>query len=201
MNTPCRLVSPGVRRTSVLIVTCAVIGAGAGFRGASTSVSAQVPDPCALLMTSEIEDVSNGEPPRLWQKPFATQPWNVTVANGVSSSNDYVGSAKCQYAWGTGTNYFKLDVVVSDPSRVYLGTSPDLVKQQLQAMVKTGTADEVITEVGDVAVFTSDSYFLATTTALVKNRILRIQLDGWDARDKKDGVIRLLKSAASRLQQ
>jgi hypothetical protein len=65
--------------------------------------------------------------------------------------------------------------------------------------VKAGTADEVITDVGDTAAFTSDSYYLATATALVKGRILRIQLDGLDARDKKDGMIRLLKAAASRL--
>lgn len=46
----------------------------------------------------------------------------------------------------------------------------------------------------------SRTYYLATTTALVKGRILKVQLHGYDARDKKDGEIRLLKSAASRLQ-
>ena len=150
-------------------------------------------------MTSEIEDISGGDAPRLWQKPFATQPVKTKVANGVSSSNDTVGTEACRYAWGAGTSHFKLDVVLSDPSRAYLGASPDRIKQELQARVKAGTADEVITDVGDTAAFTSDSYYLATATALVKGRILRIQLDGLDARDKKDGIIRLLKAAASRL--
>jgi hypothetical protein len=149
-------------------------------------------------MTSEIEDISGGDKPRLWQRPFATAPVKTTLPNGVSSANDALGTATCRYAWGTGTGHFTFDVVVSD-SRAYVATSPDLIKQHLQARVKAGTADEVITGVGDVAVFTSDSYYLATTTALVKGRVLRMQLDGLDARDKKDGMIRLLKSAASRL--
>ena len=199
MSIPYRLVSPGVRRTSVLVLAWALIGTGTGFRSWSGAVSAQAPDACALLMTSEIEDISGGDEPRLWQKPFATQPTKTTVGNGVSSSNDAVGFTTCQYAWGAGTFHFKLGVAVSDASRAYPGASPDLIKQQLQTTVKAGTADEGITGVGDAAVFTSDSYYLATTTALVKGRLLRIQLDGLDARDKKDGMIRLLKSAASRL--
>ena len=77
--------------------------------------------------------------------------------------------------------------------------APGYTRQHLQAMVKAGTAAEGITEAGDAAVFTSDSYYLATTTAIVKGRLLRIQLDGLDARDKKDGMIRLLKAAAARL--
>lgn len=199
MNVGYRFVSAGVRRTSVLVLMCAVIGAGAGARSWSTAVLAQASDPCALLMTSEIEDISGGEEPRLWQKPFATQPTRTTVANGVSSSNDAVGFATCQYAWGSGTFRFKLDVAVSDASRLSPAANPDLLRQHLQAMVKTGTAVEGITGAGDAAVFTSDSYYLATTTALVKGRLLRIQLDGLDARDKKDGMIRLLKAAAARL--
>jgi hypothetical protein len=185
---------------SALLLTWTLIGTGAGFRGGSASVSAQTPDPCALLMTSEIEDSFRGPALRFWQKPFVQSTTNLTVANGVASPNDAIGVAKCQYAWGAGTGHFTLDVVVSDPARGYARMTPDMVKQQLQSMVKTGTADEALTDVGDVAVFTSDSYHLATTTALVKGRILRVQLDGYDARDKKDGVIRLLKSAASRLQ-
>ena len=201
MNIPYRVVSPGVRRTSVFVLMWILIGAGAGFRSWNTSVSAQAPDPCALLMTSEIDAVAAGKPLRFWQRPFEQPPSNPTVANGASRPNDAAGSATCQYAWGTGTGHFTLDVVVSDTSRAYVSMGPDLIKQHVQGMVKAGTADEVVPGVGDVAVFTSDSYFLATTTALVKGRILRIQLDGWDARDKKDGVIQLLKSAASRLPQ
>ena len=199
MNKPDRLVLPAIGRTAVFILLSSLICAGAGARGWSTSVLAQASDPCALLMTSEIEDISGGEKPRLWQRPFATQPTRTTVASGVPSSNDAVGFATCQYVWGTGTFRFKLDVAVSDASRMGPGASPDWIKQHLQTLVKGGTVGEGITGTGDAAVFTSDSYYLATTTALVKGRLLRIQLDGLDAHDQKDGMIRLLKAAAARL--
>ena len=42
-------------------------------------------------------------------------------------------------------------------------------------------------------------YVYAVATALVKGRILQVQLDGLGAVEKKDQVIGLLKSAASRL--
>ena len=47
--------------------------------------------------------------------------------------------------------------------------------------------------------FKVDSAFYLHGTALVKGRVLEVRLDGFDAREKKDGVISLLKSAASRL--
>jgi hypothetical protein len=48
-------------------------------------------------------------------------------------------------------------------------------------------------------VFKPDSAVYVTGIALVKSRILQVHLDGLDARDKKDQIIELLKSAASRL--
>ena len=198
MNMLSRFVLPLIRRTAVLLLLSSLISTVAA-RGWSTSVLAQAQDPCALLMTSEIEDISGGEKPRLWQRPFATEPSRTTVANGDSSVNAAIGFASCQFVWGSGTFRFKLDVTVSDASRMGPGASPEALRQHLQAMVKAGTAAEGITEAGDAAVFTSDSYYLATTTAIVKGRLLRIQLDGLDARDKKDGMIRLLKAAAARL--
>ena len=83
--------------------------------------------------------------------------------------------------------------------RMFPGMSPDQIKQQLLESVKPGTADAVISDVGEAAVFKSDSPLYATATAFLKGRILQVHLDGVDAREKKDQAIALLKSAASRL--
>jgi hypothetical protein len=48
-------------------------------------------------------------------------------------------------------------------------------------------------------VFKPDSPVYASATAFVKGRIVGVHLDGIDAREKKDQLIGLLKSAASRL--
>ena len=61
------------------------------------------------------------------------------------------------------------------------------------------TADAVIPEVGEAAVFRPDSPAYAGATAFIKGRILQVHLDGVYARDKKDQVIELLKLAAGRL--
>jgi hypothetical protein len=82
---------------------------------------------------------------------------------------------------------------------MFAGTGPAAIKQALQSSVTAGTADEVIPDVGEAAVFKVDSALYVHGTALVKGRMLQLRLYGFDAREKKDGVISLLKSAASRL--
>ena len=57
----------------------------------------------------------------------------------------------------------------------------------------------MISDVGEAAVFKSDSPLYANATASLNGRILEVHLDGFVAREKKDQVIALLKSAASRL--
>jgi hypothetical protein len=128
-------------------------------------------------------------------QPLASEP----LANGVATTSQYVGSTACRYTWGAGIGRFTLDVLVTDASRWFPGMTPDVIKKQLQDSVKAERTDALIADVGEVAVFNSDSPVLATTTALVKGRILKIQLDGLDAREKRGEVIELLKSAASRL--
>ena len=61
------------------------------------------------------------------------------------------------------------------------------------------TADAVIADVGEAAVFKADSAVSVHATAYVKNRMLQVHVDGFEAREKKDQVIALLKSAAARL--
>jgi len=94
---------------------------------------------------------------------------------------------------------FKLDVIVNDPARLFPGMSPDQIKQRLLESVKTGTDDAVVSEVGEAAVFKPGSPVYASATALVKGRILQLNLDGVFAGEMKDQVVGLLKSAASRL--
>jgi hypothetical protein len=78
-------------------------------------------------------------------------------------------------------------------------TTPEQIKQRLRDSVRAGTDDEVIPEIGDTAVFKRESFVYANATALVKGRMLQVQLDGLGALEKKGRVIALLKSAASRL--
>jgi hypothetical protein len=56
----------------------------------------------------------------------------------------------------------------------------------------------LIPEVGEAAIFKADSQVYVCATAYLKSRMLQVRLDGSDARDKKDQVIALLKTAASR---
>jgi hypothetical protein len=153
------------------------LGSGRG------SVSAQELNPCGLLTNDDIHAVAA----------------ETNVAAGVANTVPSQGYAACRYDWGTGIYRFKLDVVVTDPSRVYKGISPEQVKQQLLQLVREGTYDAVITEVGDTAVFTPDSPVYGRAIALVKGRILEVRLDGLFAGEKKDQIVGLLKSAASRM--
>ena len=73
------------------------------------------------------------------------------------------------------------------------------IKQALAASVKPGTTDSPIPEVGESAVFRSGSPVYASAVAFVKGRILEVDLDGLDARDRKADLIALVKPAASRL--
>lgn len=146
-------------------------------------VSGQAPNPCALLTSDEIES-------------FAA---NASVGDGVASSLPSFDYVTCRYAWGIGTRRFTLDVIVYDATRRFPSMSPDQIKQQLLASVRPGTAESVISDVGEAAVFRSDSPYYATATAFLKGRILEVHLDGSIAREQKDQAIALLKSAASRL--
>jgi len=151
---------------------------------ASIAVSAQEPNPCALLLLDD------------QIKPLASP---ASVAAGVPSSYPSVRYASCRYAWGDGIDRVTLAVVVAEPSRRFPGVTPDQVKQRLLESVRAGTDDAVIPDVGDAAVFRPDSFVFATATALVKGRLLQVQLDGRGALERKDAIVGLLKSAASRL--
>ena len=174
----------GYHAAAAITLGLALVVGGASWPGpVASTVSAQALNPCALLLDDEI-------------KPLAEK---TSVAAGVSQSPTFFGDATCRYAWGDGVDRYKLVVAVIEPSRMFPGLTPDQVKQRLLGSVRAGTHDAVIPEIGDAAVFKPDSSVYASATAFVKGRMLQVQLDGLGALDKKDQVIGLLKSAASRL--
>ena len=155
------------------------IGPGQGHG----AISAQAVSPCALLTLDEIKSLADKS----------------SVADGVPQSPPNVGHVGCDYMWGTGTGRVKLAVVVTDPSLMFPGVSPDQVKQRILESVRAGTHDAVIPEIGDAAVFKPDSAVYASAIAVVKGRILQLHLDGLYAGEEKDHLIGLLKAAASRM--
>lgn len=172
----------GFAAAFVLGVALVVAGAPGPGRAGGT-VSAQTLDPCALITVDDVEPVAG----------------NTSVAAGVANSFPASGYFACQYMWGAGTGRFKLDVTVNEASRMFPGISPDQIKQRLLGSVRAETADAVLSEIGEAAVFRPDSPVYASAFALVKGRILGVHLDGAFAREKKDQVVGLLKSAASRM--
>ncbi len=161
-----------------------VVAGVPGPAGSDATVSAQAVNPCALITVEEIQ-------------PLAAK--DESVADGVQSSLQALGTSVCRYSWGAGVGRFKLDVIVNEAPRLFPGMSPDQIKQRLQESLREGTTDAVIADVGEAAVFRAESPLLATATASTKGRILGVQLDGLDAREKKDAVVALLKTAVSRL--
>jgi hypothetical protein len=173
---------PGFAAAFILGLALVVVGAPGPGRVDGT-VSAQTLNPCALLTADDVEPLGA----------------NTSDAGGVANSLPDFGFFACRYMWGVGTGRFKLDVTVNEASRMFSGMSPDQIKQRLLESVRAGTADAVLSEIGEAAVFKPDSPVYASAFALVKGRILGVHLDGAFAREKKDQVIGLLKSAAARL--
>jgi hypothetical protein len=175
---------PASRFVAAFILALAWVVAGASYPGrVDGTVSAQASNACALLKVDEIEPLAG----------------KASVAEGVSNAIPAAGYDACRYNWGVGTDRFKLDVTVNETSRMFRGMSPDQIKQRLLESVRAGTADAVLSEIGEAAVFKPDSPVYASAFALVKGRILGVHLDGAFAREKKDQVVGLLKSAASRM--
>jgi hypothetical protein len=184
MTTSRRPPRPSFESHSAIALALAALIVTAGFwPGVHGIVSAQEPNPCALLTDDDLKSVAAPE----------------SSAVGVSSAAPSYGYSNCRYGWGEGNDRLKLVVSVSDAARIFPGMTPDQIKQRLLESVKAGTNDTVVSEVGDAAMFKPDSFVYAVATAFVKGRILQVQLDGLGAVEKKDQVIGLLKSAASRL--
>ncbi len=160
-----------------------VVGALETFAQTGSAVAAQAPNACGLLTSEEVQALAPKEP----------------AEAGVPSEIPSLDSSVCYYTWGTGTKRLTLTVSVNAASRLYVGMNADAIKQSLESSIAPGTADATIPDVGVSAVFKTYSPAYAGARALVKDRVLQIALDGWNAPDRKPQLMTLLKSAASRL--
>ena len=168
------------RRFPVAFAIAAILAIA--FPHSRAITAAQSAPPCTLLTTEDIQ-------------PLASQH---TVAAGVAASYAPTGFNMCRYAWGGGLDRYTLEVNVGDSSRMFEGLAPDQARQALQAIVVKDTADTIITDVGDAAIFKAESPVYVQATALIKGRVLQLSLDGLDAREKKGELIALLKKAAAK---
>ena len=147
------------------------------------TVTAQGQNRCALLTVDEVHALAPKE----------------QVSDGVASaiaSNEFF---TCHYRWGMGAGRYTLEVSVNPASRAFAGSGADSIKQGLLSSVAPGTTDAVVTEIGEAAVFKAYSPAYAGASAYLKDRLLQVNLEGVDAREKKAQLISLLKSAAARL--
>ena len=145
------------------------------------TVAAQVPNACGLLTTDEIHTLAPKE----------------HVSDGLASATgDFIS---CRYTWGAGSQRFTLAVSVNSGSHMYIGMAADSIKQGLTSSVVPGTIDATIPDLGEAAVFKAYSPMYVSANAYLKGRVLQINLDGFDALEKKEQLISLLKSAAARL--
>lgn len=169
---------------SALFVALSLVALGMSRLGGDPALAQA--NPCALLTVDDLQKLT---PPKA----------HVAVAEGVPTLQGLGSIGGCHYTWGSGMDRENLDVVVSEASRMFAGMSPDSIKQAVQASARAGRADAVIPDVGDAAVFHADSRVYARTSAYLKGRVIQVNLDGIDAPDRKDQLIALLKTAASKL--
>ena len=170
------------RRATAFVLALAAVATGVSGGGRNT-VAAQMPNPVRAAHDGRDSAARRERHDRRRSVRFRRPPGRPGV--------DMRGAR--------GTGRFTLDVSVSEAAPMYAEVSPERIKQQLLESVRPGTADAVIPEVGEAAVFKPDSPAYAGATAFIKGRILQVHLDGVYARDKKDQVIELLKLAATRL--
>jgi hypothetical protein len=109
------------------------------------------------------------------------------------------GPFGCKYEWEAGTDaasgHFALQIVFGAPL-----TDSATTKEGVLSMARDGGPNAtVVSDLGDAAVFLSDSANWAAVTAYVKGVLLQVSLEGPDARARKDQIIALLKAAAARL--
>lgn len=166
---------------SALVLAVAMVALSASSPGGA--VSAQASNPCALLTADEIQRLAG----------------NASIGEGVSIGVPASSYATCRYAWGVGTRRFTLGVVVYEASQRFHGMSPDQIRQRLVDSIKPGTDEAIVPNVGEAAVFTFESPYYSSATALLKGRIVQVHLDGLAALEKKDEAIALLTAAVSRL--
>ncbi|HEY7289096.1 MAG TPA: hypothetical protein VH583_04600 [Vicinamibacterales bacterium] len=169
-------------RVSVPSIVGLGIAACVAGQGAAT-IAAQSQGVCALLTIDEIHAVA----PKM------------EIHDGVAAANSAMELSTCRYTWGDGVKASALVISINPASRVYVGMTPDAIKQRLASSVVPETDDSAVPDVGDAAVFKAFSPYYVSASALLKGRVLQLNLEGDDAREMKGQLLSLLKSAASRM--
>jgi hypothetical protein len=149
------------------------------------AVAAQEQNICTLLTHDDVQTLVPDE--------------HVHVSDGVPGAAESMNTQSCRYTWGEGTGRYSLAVNINPASRMFVGGNADAIKLALLASVRAETADATISDVGDAAVFKAYSTIYVSATAYLKERILQVNLDGFDAVNKRDALISLLKKAAAKL--
>jgi len=170
------------RFAPVLGLALAVIGAPFP---APRAVAAQAQNSCTLLTHDEVQTLVPDE--------------HVHVSDGVPGAAESISLQSCRYTWGEGTGRYSLAVTVNPASRMFVGGNADTIKLALLASVRAETADATISDVGDAAVFKAYTTAYVSATAYLKERILQVSLDGFDAVNQRDALVSLLKKAAAKL--
>jgi hypothetical protein len=174
------------RRLTARLLPPAILGftiAAIGAPGQGGGVAAQAPSACGLLTTDEVRALAP----------------NTEVHDGVAGSSPSLELFTCRYSWGGATKASALVISINPASRMFVGLTPDSIKQRLASLVVPETDDAAIPDVGEGAVFKAYSPYYVTASAYLKGRVLQLNLDGYSARERKGQLLSLLKSAASRL--
>ena len=162
-----------------------IVAFGTSLPAADLSAAqASAQNPCGLLTSDEVQ---------------ALVPEKEHASSGMAEAIPALESFTCRYTWGEGVKRYTLAISVNPVSRTYSGMNADAIKQGLTSSIKPETTDATIPDIGEAAVFKADSAGYAGASAYVKDRLLQVHLDGFEAREKKGQLISLLKSAASRL--
>ena len=150
--------------------------------------AAQPKSPCTLVTQAEVQAITPKMP----------------VGAGVPIAPDPIGTAACEFKWGSGNNAqsgrYHLSIATVPIAKAFPGTRQALIQQGLVGTVKPGAVDSaVIAGVGDAATYESNAVIRSTAITLVKGTMLTVELEAPDGRAKRPEVIALLKAAAGRL--
>jgi hypothetical protein len=161
--------------------------AGAAVVVSATGQSTAVPkDVCALLTTAEIQAMAGTK-----------------IPDGTPGTVASLAARNCTYTWPAGntaaSGEYRLTVLAADASKAFPNMSTTLIKQALLARVKEGGTAGEVPGIGEAATYESNSPILANAKGLLKGVLLTVELEGPNARLKKDQVIGLLRTAAGRL--
>jgi hypothetical protein len=174
--------SAGYRFARALALGLALVAAATSeWNGGA--VSAQSSNACTLLNMDEIQALASDD----------------LISDGAAIAIQPPDFSSCRYTWGAGAGRYTLAVSINSASRMFAGMSGDSIERSLLSPVVPETSDVAIPDVGEAAIFKAYSSVYVTASTYLKDRILQVNLEGVDAREKKEQLIALLRAAASRL--